>query len=419
MKKILSGIAWFMLCFIGVGMVHVICWYRFEPPKSIGYVCKNVVVNLEMDIGEASRIWFDSYMEGLKGWKVPYSYRIANAKLDDVELLENSCVQLGYTICPASANQDVISNLRLAGTRTRYKYSGQIVLRWSMENERLTLAETMSPVQYQIQTPEFQEEIRVPQTEHYEMAAGEPMTYYIKDGVLYVTYDSGENFTEVPGGYEGICKTPNGTYDEFLPYNSYIIAPEFTAFVEYSGESAKLLYSTDSGETWRQSSIAEGFRANTFLSKTENACYATFAADRALGSDYYVTYKSTDLEKWERITSPEMTWSNLKCVFWANDMTGYYSRGEDIVRMTADGGMNFRDVQITTPQEVTEQIGFDPYDTVEKMYVENGVIYAVEGQGDDGDYTRDGELLKALFKSEDGINFEFVEEITDSPRQAG
>lgn len=420
MKKFLGGIIGFLMCIIVVGAVHIIEWYHFEPPKSVGHVCKSVTVNLEMDLVKASEEWFDSYMDGLMGWRVPYSYRIEKASLNDVELLEHSCVQLNYTIWPSSANQEIMSNMRLAGTPARYKYTGQIVLRWSMGNGRLTIAETMSPVQYQIQTPEFQEEIRAPQTEHYEMADDEPMTYYIRDEVLYVTYDSGKHFVEVPGGYEGVCRTLNGTYDELLAYNSYVITPEFTAFIDYSGEEATLLYSMDAGETWKRSQIAgEGFRANTFLSKTETSCYATFAVDRALGSDFYVTYKSTDLEKWERITSPEQVWSNLNCVLWINDLTGYYSRGGAAFFRTVDGGANFEDVQITVPQEITDALGFNPYDTIEKIYQEDGMIYVVVGQGDDGDYVKDGELMKALFKSTDGFTFEFVEEIADSPREAG
>lgn len=357
MKKFLKGTILFVICFTIISAVHIIAWYRFIPPVSAGYVCRDIVTNLSTDLEGASRKWFASYMSELKDWKVPYSYRIRRAKLDDVELLKDSCVQLEYTIWPSGANQDVMANLRLVGTRTRYQYKGQIVLRWSMENDRLTIVETMSPVQYQIQTPEFQEEIRQPQTEHYEMAEGEPETYYIRDGVLYVTYDFGEHLKEVPGGYEGVCAMINGLYNELLPYNSYIISKEFTAFVDYSGETAVLLYSTDAGETWQRSNIANGYPANTFLSKTADACFATFAVDRALGSDIYVTYKSTDFEKWERVTSPESVWSNLECVFWADDMTGYYARGENAFSMTADGGTNFQSLQISVRRKSWIQSG--------------------------------------------------------------
>lgn len=419
MKRVLGGMILFLCCFAAVAAVHIVVWYNFEPPVREGYVCRDVAANLTGNTKAAGRKWFKQYMDGLKGWKVPYSFRVEKARLDKVEALEHACVQLDYTVWPSSANQDVMMNLRLAGTQERYKYQGQIVLKWDEKISGMSIAETMSPVQYQIQTPEFQEEIRRPQTEHYEMADDQPETYCIKDGVLYVTYDSGEHLTEVPEGYEGVCATPNGTYNEWLPYNSYVISNEFTAFVDYSGGHASLLYSTDAGKTWKRSSIGDGYRANTFLSKTEDACYVTFAADRALGSDIYITYRSEDIKRWERVGSADTIWSNLNCVFWVNDTTGYYSRGERMLSVTTDGGMHFQETKLITPQELTDRLGFDPYDTVEKIYVENGIVYAVEGQGDDGDYMQDGELMKALFCSEDGIHFTFVKEIQDSPKQAG
>ena len=53
------------------------------------------------------------------------------------------------------------------------------------------------------------------------------------------------------------------------------------------------------------------------------------------------------------------------------------------------------------------------------MYEENGITYMVIGQGDDGDYAKDGKIIKALFRSEDGEIFTFAEEIMDSVELAG
>ena len=56
---------------------------------------------------------------------------------------------------------------------------------------------------------------------------------------------------------------------------------------------------------------------------------------------------------------------------------------------------------------------------MESIYQEEGITYMVVGQGDDGDYARNGTLLKALFKSEDGIHFSFVNEIEEKTSEAG
>ena len=42
------------------------------------------------------------------------------------------------------------------------------------------------------------------------------------------------------------------------------------------------------------------------------------------------------------------------------------------------------------------------------------------GQGDDGDYVKDGKLVEALYQSADGTTFTFVEEAAaDTPEEAG
>ena len=87
---------------------------------------------------------------------------------------------------------------------------------------------------------------------------------------------------------------------------------------------------------------------------------------------------------------------------------------------TLDGGETFQDIVVPEAEEITGELGFDPFDTVEKMYEKDGALYLVMGQGDDGDYMKDGKLSEALYRSEDGVNFSFVEETADdTPEQAG
>ena len=62
---------------------------------------------------------------------------------------------------------------------------------------------------------------------------------------LFVTYDAGESFVEVPDGYEKVCGKPNGGYDERLEDGSYLISPDFTAFLGFDSEGTVLIYSED------------------------------------------------------------------------------------------------------------------------------------------------------------------------------
>ena len=87
--------------------------------------------------------------------------------------------------------------------------------------------------------------------------------------------------------------------------------------------------------------------------------------------------------------------------------------------MSKDGGNSFSQMQIPMAEEIVSKLGFNPFDTIEMMYEENGITYMVIGQGDDGDYAKDGKIIKALFRSEDGEIFTFAEEIMDSVELAG
>ena len=69
--------------------------------------------------------------------------------------------------------------------------------------------------------------------------------------------------------------------------------------------------------------------------------------------------------------------------------------------------------------EAVEKLGFNPFDQVERFYMEDGMWYMVIGQGEDGDYADNGQMIKALFSSEDGEHFTFEKEITETLQEAG
>lgn len=391
-------------------------WHSYEMPQIKGDTVESESDGLE----EISRKWFSEYFRQFHGIFVPPNYHVVHARIEDTQLLDDldtPYIQIDYEVYAPFGGSGIVKELELTDTDTRWLYTGQMVLSWEPDGDDIyRITEKMSPVQYQISTPEFQQERQKPQTQHFEMKTDEPMTYYIRDGVLYVTYDSGEDFIEVPDGYEKVCSQSGGTYNELLPYNSYVVTEEFTGFV--TGHS--LLYSTDRGETWSESQIRQGgYAANPFLSVTDNGYYVTMAADRSLGNDYYATYYSEDLENWTPITLPDYFCTNLTCSFWTRDGKGYYAKGGEMMA-TLDGGETFQDIVVPEAEEITGELGFDPFDTVEKMYEKDGTLYLVMGQGDDGDYMKDGKLSEALYRSEDGVNFSFVEETADdTPEQAG
>lgn len=413
MKRFLFGAVGLLIAIFLFAKSEELIFSRYEPPAIVGY---SVGSN---DLTEASRTWFSYYTEALKGVTVPYDYRIQDARLDSVETLEDGYIQLNYTVYPASRNETIIQNLELISTGQRYAFQRQAVLRWESDGDQMVIRECLRPVQYQIQSPEFKEEQTAPQTQHYAMS-DEPMTYYISGETLYVTYDAGASFAEVPDGYETVCRDANGRYQELLSRNSYVITETFTGFLSYSGDGVSLLYSTDAGNTWQESPIrSSGFKANSFLSQTDSGYYATFAVDRSLGHDYYATYYSSDCRTWTQLSLPDTITSGLSASFWAENGFGYYADGSDGYYLTKDGGTSFQRMEYPQDADVTKTLGYNPFDTPEEWYQEDGILYMVVGQGDDGDYTRDGRQIKALYESLDGEAFTFVREMEDTAELAG
>lgn len=384
---------------------------RFEAPQITGYTVSFDPLAAS-GLEEASQIWFFDYTDSLKGFSVPYDFRIQEARLDSMEVLDDHFIQLNYTIYPSSANGTILANLELIGTKTRYCYEGQVVLKWEDTDGGMTIQDHMRPVEYQIQSPEFQQEKNMPQTEHYNTVWDGDMAYIIQNQTLFVTFDRGATLREVPDGYEKVCKNANGSYQELLPKNSHILSESFTAFLAYSTDGVSLLYSADAGITWQESLIYPGgYKANGFLSKTGEGYYATFALDRALGSDYYATYFSSDLQSWTQLSMPDAATSNVTCSFWSENGYGYFANGSKGFYITKDQGETY--VYSDYP-EVSSV-----FHTVEEWYQEGDTLYMVVGQGPDGDYVRDGSLIKALYESQDGETFVFVKEIEDTAQPAG
>lgn len=419
-KQIAAGAGIFLAALLLAAVFREFVWSLFSPTAVVG----DTVRCMSTDLEEISTKWFNEYFSDLEGWTVPYNYRIEKAELTSAEILtdlEEPYIQLDYTVHAASSNNAVMYNLELMQTNERRVFTGQMVLRWeASEWGTWRIAEKLRPVEYQIMTPQYREEANTPQTQHYKFDSDKEMTYYVQDETLYVTYDAGETFVEVPDGYEKVCREVNDTYTELLSDNSYIVSDDFTGFVGYTDSGTVLIYSEDKGTTWHESLISNGgYKANTFLSRQNGVCYVAFAVDRALGSDYYASYRSEDLNTWSGMKCEGAPVSNLTCIYWASDGTGYYAKGSSIF-YTTDQGAAFEEISWPEPVEVTDSLGFDPFDSIDKLYEDNGVLYMVVGQGDDGDYGKDGRLFEALYQCTDGVTFTFVKEIADdTPEEAG
>ncbi len=404
------------------GLYLGIVWFRFSTPMILGSTASG-----EDDVTRSVN-WLTDYISQLNSWKVPPSRRISDVSVAQAEDLGNGCVQLDFSFTTLISHARFDDNFgQCVNSQDGHSFTGSLVLRW----ENAVLVEVMRPAAWQIAySPEIQAEREQPETQHYasETYAGKP--YLVENETLYVTYNNGESYLEVPDGYNLICRRSSGSNQELLTCNQYIITPALTAFLTYDEDSllAFLYYSKDEGQTWSSQEIGSGYQTNSFLSLSDTGVYATFAVDRAAGSDYYATYFSSDLIHWSNIPLSSST-RNFSCVFWTASDVGYYSGGvaEDVSGaksishyVTFDKGESYQKINYTPVWSFVEQAGgVDPFDTLDEMYESDGIYYMILGQGDDGDLTKDGKQIQLRYCSTDGINFEFDAQISDANEYAG
>lgn len=417
MKKI--GLA--LLCLLlacGVSaMVLFGIWNQYNPTAIIG----SSIQTEKTDLKEVTEQWFDDFFKQYEGLFVPFEFRIKEKRVKTIAVLnkEEGFVQLDYEFKPASDNPYVTSYYT-ATLQVNGWYVAQVVLQLEKTSIGYTMKNKMSPVQYQIQTDPS---LREPPTTHYAMD-DKKETYAFSQNQLYVTYDAGKSFTEVPVPYEDIAGTNNSTYNELLPAHGYIVSRDFTAFVCYDETGSYLLYSKDMGKTWEKSRIiSRTYRGDyLYLSKTENSCYITLATDRSLGHEYYSTFKSDDLKNWKQLIGEAL--NEKRDIIFISDGTAYVSAGTDeqgnpLVYYTEDDGNTY--TTLTIPAHEVKILGssFKPFVHMEYVYQKKGTTYMIVAQGTDADYMKDGALVKGRYKSKDGITFTFDKEINDSPTLAG
>ena len=388
MKKIgLALLCLLMACGVSAMVLYGI-WNQYNPTAIIG----SSIQTENTDVKEVTEQWFDEFFKQYEGPFVPFEFRIRDKKVKSIEVLNK---ENGW-------------------------YVAQVVLQLEKTLNGYTVKNKMSSVQYQIQTDPS---LRKPPTTHYAMADRKE-TYAFSQNQLYVTYDAGKSFNEVPVPYEDIAGTNNSTYNELLPAHGYIVSRDFTAFVCYDETGSYLQYSEDMGKTWEKSRIiSRTYRGDTlYLSKTENSCYITLATDRSLGHEYYSTFKSSDLKTWKQLTGEVL--NEKRDIIFLSDETAYIGAGTDeqgnpLVYYTEDDGNTY--TTLTIPAHEVEILGssFKPFVQMEYVYQERGITYMIVAQGTDGDYIKNNALVKGRYKSKDGINFTFDKEISDSPTLAG
>lgn len=190
--------------------------------------------------------------------------------------------------------------------------------------------------------------------------------YEIYKDQLYVSYDKGGQWKQVPitieellGHGDGLIpkliKYKNDPYNFYLDEESYYITPEKTVFV-YGGNSEiplSIIISTDGGNTWTRTVVSNSMvgARRTFISFSEdgNCGYLVVGAYRTMHAELTFIYKTTDGGKsWSFVSSPDLGGGyhtlTVSATF-STDSIGFITMGgsqDQSVWYTMDGGMTWQ-----------------------------------------------------------------------------
>ncbi|GAF16360.1 membrane protein [Bacillus sp. JCM 19046] len=175
----------------------------------------------------------------------------------------------------------------------------------------------------------------------------------------------------------------------------------------------KLLYTSDQGETWEQSTVFEQMlppRFQKLAFVTGSFGYIVLTSDKTMSSELtHLAITEDGGSSWKTTRTPD-THRLVADGGFVDEQLGFLSYGilttdEPDLYVTTDGGTNWESATFTMPEAY--QIHFV---VAETPFYEEGELLVYVRQGSDGDWN--GGQSKGLFHSEDqGRTWQFVREV--------
>ena len=371
--------------------------------------------------------WLRGYTDQFKQKYLPRKKKLVDIKPGVIEVLneEESIVQIDFVVKPKNTDIDYFSDW---GVKDGNIIRCQWVLDFEVyESGMCYLEDRMSPAAYQLMTYDISG--RREEEEHYnEYIQEKPFektqyTYKIEEEKLYISFNTGNRWTDVPIGLEALMA--GSDYRNQLIEGCYEIKPEKTYFIFGGTKKVPLsvLFSDDEGVTWETATLLEGIypRYSYIHFENKDIGYSVITFDKTMGQEASAILHTTDGGRtWENIGSGPRGNLLKEARFYESGLGFFsypYGEGyESNLYRTEDGGRTFEPV-IVEPQQLNNDFGLKWTDVFKEANVpelKDGVMTMFVSQGEDGDYQ--GGNLMARYESYDlGKTWTYVDQVKPAP----
>jgi hypothetical protein len=269
------------------------------------------------------------------------------------------------------------------------------------QHSELTATERNHPIEEQ----ETQESVPPQQNPVQPIYIDDTIGYSLQNDQLQVTFNKGSDWVLVPVEKEKLYSGEYSGNKQELIENSFILTQNWAAFLYSEGNSLKLKYSINQGETWEDSVVTDQyppirFRKVEFLN--DSFGYVIVSGDRTMSQEWTTVYITNDGGKQWKETSHSGVTRLIYDGGFVNENTGFLSFGilnpvEPNLYVTQDGGRSWSNASVSIPEKYHEI-----FVMAEVPFKEENHLAAFINQGPNGDYQ--GGKLKGKFTSNDNGN---------------
>lgn len=412
-KSLFAMILFFILIVVGAAIYY---YYFYEEDINEALPMTIKVENADVEELEdiAYRFWFD-YMQQYKGERVSAWKRLTDVRFDEFQLLAGDEEEFAVAVT-------FWAQLEKKKWSTHHSW-GEVQengivkdIQWTFRIKKTGENEyTLLRIE---ETTNFIGDLP-PIEDTYQKEAGinvpdEKNSYRIERDKLEVTYDNGDNWTEVPVNIDKLFEGDyNGANYELLE-DSFVITPERTAFIVGGLQNIKVLQSIDQGKTWNESSVPSPFQAIRirildFVS--EKIGFLILTGDRSMSAEGNLIFQTTDGgATWKEIGGVPST-RQVTSAGFLDENLGFVSFGSityennpavpDLYR-TADGGKTWTQIEVPIPVEYQ---GIFTVAEIPTFDGSQGTLLV--NQGPNGDY-QGGKVMARFVSIDEGETWSFA-----------